>query len=172
MKLKLNKIARDWLRKQGARAEGYKWACKNGETLRDVAVTARPDLALWVLFRPGVLTDRELWLIACHVAEIALPKWYAWAPDDHRPRTAIETRRRWLDGLASDAELAAAGSSAWSAAWLTEELAWSAVRVAARSVAESSAQSAAWLAAWSAEEADQVKWILENCSPVYVDDAR
>jgi hypothetical protein len=163
MKLKLNKTARDWLREEDACSEGFAWAERSCETLREVVATARPDWALWVLFRPGVLTDRELWLIACHVAEMALPVWYAWAPDDHRPRTAIETRRRWLDGLASDEELSAACSAACSAAesaCSAAESACSAARLAAES---------AWL---PAECSDQVKWTLENCSTVYVDDAR
>jgi hypothetical protein len=192
--MKLNKTARDWLRKEGACSECVAWAERSGETLRDLVPLARPDWALWVLFRPGVLTDRELWLIACHVAEMALPIWYAWAPDDHRPRTAIETRRLWLDGLATDddllaAELAAelavelaelAADSAESAAELAWS-AWSAALSAARSAADSTAwstawlaaRSAAWLAVWStAWESGQVKWILENCSPGYVDDPK
>ena len=40
-------------------------------------------------------------------------------PDDPRPRKAIETKRAWLRGEASDGELAAAGAAAGGA-----ELAW------------------------------------------------
>ena len=50
---------------------------------------------------------------------------------------ALETKRRWLRGEATNDELSAAESAAWSAA---------------RSAAESAAESAAWSAAWSAAE--------------------
>jgi hypothetical protein len=58
MKLKLNKTAREWLKAQGACSECFPWACQNGSTLAELAPVARPDWALWVLLRPGVLTDR------------------------------------------------------------------------------------------------------------------
>ena len=185
-KLKLNAEARKWLRKNEACEEGYKWASQNCSTLAEVVTTARSGWALWVLLRPGVLTDRELWLFACWCAEQALPAWYAFAPNDHRPRQAIEARRGWLDGTVSDEQLATAASAASSAAW------------SARSAesAESAARAAAWAAAWAAEWAArpaaaaaataataataarpaaaearsaQVAWLLANTSPVFAD---
>ena len=149
-KLLLNETARKWLKAEGACSECFPWACKNGQTLSELVKIARPDWALWVLVRPKVLTDRELWLFACWCAEQALPSWYAFAPDDHRPKLAIEARRGWLDGKVSDEELRAAESAAESAAaWLAAESAEAAAR--------------------SAEAAAQVRWILENCNPQFAD---
>jgi hypothetical protein len=75
-----------------------------------------------------------LYTFACDVAERALGR-----TEDPDPRSlaAVETRRRWLRGEATDAELSAA---------------WSAARSAARSAAESAAWSAAENAAWGAAE--------------------
>ena len=178
-KLLLNETARKWLKVEGARSECFPWACKNGQTLSELVKLARPDWALWVLLRPGVLTDRELWLFACWCAEQSLPRWYAVYPDDHRPRQAIEARRGWLDGKVTDKELGsarsaarlAARSAAWSAAEAAARSAWlaeaarSADAAAAAVAAARSADAAAWSAAWSA----QVRWILENCNPQFAD---
>jgi hypothetical protein len=145
MKLKLNKTAREWLKAQGACSECFPWACQNGATLAELVPVARPDWALWVLLRPGVLTDRAQWLFACWCAEQALPNWYVVYPDDHRPRQAIEARRGWLLGSVSNEELSAAESAARSAAELAAELAAESARLA-----RSAARSATWLVAESA----------------------
>ena len=91
--MKLNTIATNWLKENYACCGGFTWACKSCENLQQVVTEARPDWSIWVFMRPGVLTDRELWLFACWCAEQSLPNWYAFAPDDHRPRLAIEARR-------------------------------------------------------------------------------
>ena len=158
--MKLNNLAINWLKEQGACTEGFAWACKSCKTLKSVVTDARPDWSIWVFLRPGVLTDRELWLFACWCAEQALPNWDAFAPDDHRPRLAIEARRGWLEGTVTDEELSAAESAALSAA-----------RAAARA-AESAAESAADLAAYSAKsaaESAQKDWLLANTNPTFVD---
>ena len=121
--MKMNKTGAAWLREHAACAEGFRWATSECATLREVWEAARPDWLIWVATRHGLLSDRDLWLFACWSAEQALPHWDAVMPDDRRPQVAIETRRRWLDGLATDAELGAAWAAAWGAAW---DAAWDA----------------------------------------------
>jgi hypothetical protein len=94
---------------------------------------------------------------------------------DPRSLAAVETKKKWLRGEATDKELSAAGSAAWSAAWSAARLAarsaaWSAAArsvawsAAARSVAELAARSAVWSAelaaaysaAWSAGSAAEL----------------
>lgn len=48
---------------------------------------------------------------------------------DERNRRAVETKERWIDGKATDGELAAARDAAWDAAW--DAAAWDAARAAA-----------------------------------------
>lgn len=105
----------EWLRKNEACTPGFEWAISTCKTLEDVWNTAKPEWLIWVATREGVLSDRELWLFACHCAEQSLPNWYKFAPDDHRLKIAIETRRKWLDGAATDEELESARSAAESA---------------------------------------------------------
>lgn len=114
--MKMNEIGAAWLRENNACSEGRYWALSECAYLAEVWRDARPDWLVWVATRPGVLDDRTLWLFACWAAEQALPIWYASYPDDHRPRVAIETRLRWIDGQATDAELAAARDAARDAA--------------------------------------------------------
>ncbi|MHB1937026.1 MAG: DUF7666 domain-containing protein [Acidobacteriaceae bacterium] len=74
---------------------------------------------------------------ACRVAEQALQDA---GVKDKRSWAAIETKRRWLAGDASDDELAAAEGAAWLAGdATTKELA--------------AARSAAWMAAWESRTA-------------------
>lgn len=115
--MKMNGIGAAWLRENGACNEGRKWALSECASLAEVWRDARPDWLVWVATCtcPGVLDDKTLWIFACWVAEQALPIWYASHPDDHRPRVAIETRRRWIDGSATDGEMAAAQEAARAA---------------------------------------------------------
>ena len=152
--MKLNQTAINWLKENSACYEGFTWASKECTTLAEVVATARPDWAIWVYTRPGVLDDRTLWLFACWCAEQSLVNWYKVYPEDHRPKQAIEARRGWLEGTVTDQELLAARSAAESAA----ESAWSAAR------------SAAWSAARSAAESAQANWLRENATtPNFVD---
>ena len=123
---------------------------------------ARERPVLWIADAATVLHE-----FACAVAMDALHLTEArGAGVDPCSWAAIETKRRWLRGEATDAELRAAWSAAWSAAWRAarsaawsaESAAWSAAWSAARSAAwraesaaRSAAQSAAWSAAWSAQ---------------------
>jgi hypothetical protein len=90
--------------------------------------------------------EREMRLFSCDVAEDVLPIFEAEYPEDKRPQQAIETARRYADGLATKEELAAAREAAWEAAW-------AAARAAAREAAWAAAGAAAWAAAWAAARA-------------------
>ena len=153
--MKMNKAGAAWLREHDACTKGFRWATSECATLREVWDTARPDWLIWVATRQGLLSDRDLRLFACWSAEQALPHWIAVMPDDRRPQVAIETRRRWLDGLATDAELSAAGDAAGTAAW-------------AAAAAAGASAAAARGAAWDA----QAKWIRENVTPNFADETR
>ena len=66
---------------------------------------------------------------------------------DRRSWAAIETKRRWLRGEATDAELYAARNAAGFSAG---DVAWAAVGATARTAASEAAQAAARVAAWDA----------------------
>ena len=69
---------------------------------------------------------------ACGCAEDVLPLFEQSHPHDSRPRKAIETKRRWLRGEATDQELAAARAAARGAARAAAgDAAWGAARAAA-----------------------------------------
>ena len=111
---------------------------------------------LRVLLREDVIPSRDLRLLACGWAESACAKT---GRNDKRSLEAIAVARRFADGEATDAELAAARSAAWAAAADSEVLYSAAARSAAwaagwspwlaRSAAEASAEARA-AAAWSA----------------------
>ena len=116
---------------------------------------ARERRVLWIADATA-----GLHAFACAVAMDALHLTEArGARVDPRSWVAIETKRRWLRGEATDAELhaawSAARSAALSAALSAESAAQSAAQSAARSAAwsaESAARSAAQSAAWSAAQ--------------------
>ena len=142
------------------------------------------DDALWAL-RSVDGYDREIRLLACDFAEHVLPTWEAQYPDDARPRTCIETARRYADGEATREELTAAAAAAWDASWSTvrdaraasaaawaardardaRDAAWAAARAAARAAAWS-AGSAGWSVVGAAErtwkEAHFRRWLDET----------
>lgn len=104
----------------GACGEAVKWA--EGRTLAwAYRYCSRSDWLLWLAEKmaghPNWPTQPEVALAGCDCAETALPIWYKFAPDDHRPRIAIEMRRKFEAGLATQNDLATAGAAAWDAAW-------------------------------------------------------
>ena len=110
------------------------------------------DDKLWCLLRPHVISERKLHELACNYADHALQRERAAGHEpDRRSWAAIETKRRWLRGEATDQELAAAWSAARAAEAAAEAAAWVAARVA--EAAARAAGAAAWAAAWTAEAA-------------------
>jgi hypothetical protein len=103
---------------------------------------------LWIVARSEVLPDRLLHDFAIWCAEQALA-----LIDDPDPRSlkALEVKRAWLDGNATDEELSAARAAAWAAARAAAlDAAWAAARAAALAAAWAAARAAAWAAAWAA----------------------
>ncbi len=86
---------------------------------------------------------------ACDVTEETLRKH---GVTDERSWNAIRVKREWMDGKATDEELAAAWAAACDAAW---DAAWNSVRNAARNAAKDPEKVTAWNAArtavWEAE---------------------
>ena len=127
---------------------------------------ARERSVLWLADATTVLHE-----FACTVATDALHLAEArGARVDPRSWAAIETKRRWLRGEATDADLtaawdaaraaawAAAGDAAWADAWAAARAdAWAAAEAAARdaardaawNAARAAARAAAWAAAWA-----------------------
>jgi hypothetical protein len=140
-----------------------------GEDKGDDKLAATERTVLWMAD-----ASATLWAFACDCAERALtaeraagrePAAASWA--------AVETRRRWLRGEATDADLSAASSAASSAAW-------SAASKAADSAASSAASSAAWSAAskaassaasraayWAADGAER-EWQNTNLARLFL----
>ena len=129
------KITRKQLRLWGAcydDAEIASLVPESGLTPMEIAALDIPaGDRLWVLIREEVLPDRALRLLACDWAEAACSR-TDWT--DERSMNAIAVARRFANGEASEAELAAAAAAAWSAS-----------RAASR--AARSAASADWAAA-------------------------
>ena len=107
--------------------------------------------------------DRIARLFACDCAERVLPIFEKNYPDDKRPRVAIETTRRFANGLATKKELVAtwatagAARAARGATWAAAEVAWAA------GAAAEAAEAAAWAAevAWAARAA---AWATETAA--------
>ena len=105
-----------------------------------VAISARDPVVEWARTQPDYATAWEacpdpewlvwlverldpdprhvyLWLATCLIAERAL----RFVPvGEDRPRRAIECRRAWCRGEATESDLAAARVAAWDAAWDVE----------------------------------------------------
>jgi hypothetical protein len=125
---------------------------------------------LWVLLREEIIPAKDLHELACQFAEGILHRERAAGREPHPESwNAVEVKRRWLAGEATDEELSTAGSAAsatawaaasaaaWDAAWAT---AWAAASAAAWDAARDAARDAAWDAAW-AEQLGIVRESLE-----------
>ena len=112
----------------------------SGEILvGDDKAAATKRTVLWMVDATNTLHE-----FACWCAEQALLREReAGREPDPRSWAAIETKRRWLRGEATDKELAAARDAAWAAAR-------AAARAAAWYAAWASAWASAWYAAWDA----------------------
>jgi hypothetical protein len=116
---------------------GDKWVARRARVVREVAR----------------LDARTARLLTCDFAEHVLPIFEEQHPNDKRPREAIAVARRFANGEATRAELAAARAAAWDAARV-------AARVAARA-AWDAAGDAAWAAAGDAEREWQARHTAE-----------
>ena len=111
------------------------------ETDTDKQVSRRRTLVA------AVDVTRPLHEAAIRIALDVLPIYEQRYPEDERPRKAIETKQLWLDGNASDKELADARDAVWYAAW---DAAWDAARGAAWATAWDAASAATRADAWDA----------------------
>ena len=103
---------------------------------------------LWCLLRPEVIPEKQLHLLACEYAERALKRERkAGREPDPRSWAAVETKRRWVAGEASDEELSAARASARAAARAS---------ASARAWAAASAEASAWASASASASALQL----------------
>ena len=123
----------------------------SGKTPLDICALDLPaqDL-LWVLLRPEIIPEMDLHQLSCTFAAGALPLWEKCFPDDRRPRIAIETKRKWVAGESTSADLAAAWDAAWAAARATARAAAWAAAAGDATAAWGTARAAAWAAAWAA----------------------
>lgn len=99
---------------------------------------------LWVVLREALIDAPILHEFACRCAERALSR--VENPDPRSVR-AIEIKRAWIRGEATDDELEAAQTAAHAAAW---EAAQAAAHAAAWEDAGAAARAAAWNTAWAA----------------------
>ena len=136
----------------------------NGRSLRECwQVADRLDWMIWLVEKLNIF-EREQHELACDFAERVLKH----IPDgEDRPRIAIETKRLWLDGKATDHELRDARDAAWGAARasVAAEAATMAARaavLAARRAAMAAAEAAARAAAGAAERKHQCKLIRKR----------
>ena len=106
---------------------------------------------LWAVLREDMVEERVLHLFACWCAEQALQ---VERKDGREPDpaswVAVEVKRRWVDGMASDDELAVARADAWATAGGAARATWATAGGDAWSAAWFTARAAAWAAAWSA----------------------
>lgn len=126
----------------------------------DDKAVATERTCLWMADATQVLHE-----FACWCAEEALLRERAAGREpDPRSWAAIETKRRWLHGEATEAELAAASEAAWAAAWAAVNAAARVAAEAAALAADRAAVNAAalvadraivWFAAWDAARAAQ-----------------
>jgi hypothetical protein len=152
----------------------------NAQIISDLKAGIVPDGLLYLVHPKW--NERTQQIFACDCAERVLPVWKRKYPDDKRPEAAIETTRRYADGLATKIELiaakdaakaaakaaagaaakdaagAAAGAAAWDAAWAAAwdaagDAAWAAAKAAAGAAAWAAAGDAAWAAAKAAAKA-------------------
>ena len=114
--------------------------------------------ALWAIRACNMTTkeQKEVQLLACDYAERVLHIYENQYPGDNRPRNAIETKRRWINGDATAKELkgvAAAANAAYVAAANAAAAADTAVAYAANADAAYAAANAANAAAAAADAA-------------------
>ena len=168
---------KNWLKHHHACIAGYSWALKSCSTMQNFWDTARPDWLIWAATRKGCLTDRELWEFALWSAEQVRH-----LMTDERSTNALDVRRRWLDGNATDEEMDAARAAAAAAARAAvagdaegaaslaaagDATAWAAAGAAVGAASLAAAGDAALAAARAAVGDAQAAWLRENCKPSF-----
>ena len=86
---------KQWLKQHNACKKGYDWAVQNCSTMQEVWDKAKPEWLIWVALR--ALTDRELHEFSLFCAESVRH-----LMTDPRSTNALDVKRRWLDGQATD----------------------------------------------------------------------
>jgi hypothetical protein len=131
----------DFIREHSACREGAKWALSISADMSAVwdamIEQGKHDWLIWTATRPGVFPDSTLRKLACRfVRETPVSNgrtvWELLT--DERSRKAIEVTEAYVDGNATEAELAAAYSAACDA--------YSAADAAARDAANAAARAA------------------------------
>jgi hypothetical protein len=157
----------DQIERMGACLEALDWLRESDHPTPEAAWAAcsRADWMLWLLGRGHSIDRQKLVFCTCDIAETAL---IHIPPDEVRPRTAIETARRWARGEAgkeevrptigavtigaarsADAAVDAAVDAAAYAAYAARA-ARAAAHDAAAWAADAAVHAAAWAAAWTA----------------------
>ena len=122
-------------------------------------------LAGWYAGEPGSDARRPIVLAATDCAALALPAWDAYAPDDDRPRVAIETARRWARG--EEGVTLADVRGAVRAAYAAYPAAGAYAAYAAYASAYYAAALAAYAAADAADAADAARpRVLRECANI------
>ena len=117
---------------------------------------------LWAVLREELIDAPILHEFACRCAERALSRI---ENPDPRSLRAIEVKRAWLRGEATDEELAAARDAARAArhaTWAAAEAAAQDAALAARHATWAAAEAAALDAAEDAAEASERQWQIEE----------
>lgn len=124
----------------------------------------RLDVDRQVVVREARLLRRLAWddriarSFACDCAEHVLHLFEGQHSGDPRPRQAIVVARRYADGDATAAELAAAWDAAMAAMAAARAAAWTAASAAAMAAASAATWDAAWAATWDAAWAAEREW--------------
>ena len=122
------------------------FAGRDGVTAMDVLTCADvPDEdKLWLVLRTEFMPEMMIHELACDFASSVMWIVEKHTPGEKRPQNAIDVKRRWIRGEATDEEL----DAAWDAAW-----------DAARDAARAAARDAAWDAARDAARAAQIEMV-------------
>ncbi len=162
--------------KHDACEEGRDWALANCESMFDAWGKLPPEWLVWVATRRGVLSDKELRMFAVFCVRSV-----EHLLTDQQSKNAIEVAERFVNGDATDEELAAAWSDARDAAWAeacvaavsgvrsSAHAAWAAwAATAAWASAElEAAREAARTASRAAARAAQPDWLRANTRPSF-----
>ena len=161
----------------GACEKAVVWA-KDYKTLHSAwKACERGDWMLWLCGnmegKKGWPTRRQIVLVACDCAELALPIYEKKYPNDKRVRECIEVTRKWANGEATIKEVrqarsAAADAAAYAAAYAAADAA-DAAYAAAYAAAAAAYADAAYADA-AAYAADAVATYAAYAA--YADDAR